>query len=645
MPRPTFNTTHLRLFWCLTWLLMTAGVQAQESATEKSYQQARRTLEAGIEALGGLEATAAIKRFSLIERGKAFDVFQSPAPNLRQAQAKDGAETLQRLFVDFANARLLHERGSSSPRYSWRLLTLINGDKGYRIDPWARTASLINAPSLNDFRAQFQNLPQFLLREVLTERAASLRWLGESEIDGRRHAAITFINRDNRQVTLYFDAQTKLLMRYEYLITDAVVGDTKTEFVYQGYRRLEQWHVPTGLVTRTGQHSASEVSYEIQINPALNESVFALPAELQIVTPAAAIPANRLSAIGKDVYLLENADNSFYNVLVVAFDEFLLVAEAPENRPHTGLSERVIATIKTKFPSKPIRYLTFSHHHMDHGCGVRAYIAEGTTILTTPGNKSFIETMAAAPFTLKPDALARAPRPPKVEIIANKKHVIRDAHHVVELYDIGPYWHANEEVMVYLPQEKLLFEGDLFTSGSGEDVAPAYDHPIFLAERIKELGLDVQHIAGVHGRLRPIADLHKAIEKRNHVTTQDNTATPPTSGTVREFCANIGPVSLTFDGATVAGRYRITVAPQPIDGTIKGSFKEGMLMQCGLIQKEPGASFSVSPLTSADLAHSSTITRIQATGSTVGKASKPSRSMKFRLNADAHSVVSGSKDH
>jgi glyoxylase-like metal-dependent hydrolase (beta-lactamase superfamily II) len=521
MLKPKLNSTHPLLFLCLlvlcsTWLLMTASAQAQESATEKSYQQARRTLAAGIEALGGLDAIATIQRVSLIERGKAFDVFQSPTPILGPAQAKDGADTLQRLFVDFGSARLLHERGSNSPRYAWRFLTLINADKGYRIDPWSRTAAPMKTPSLNDFRAQFQKLPQFLLREVLTERAASLRSLGESEIEGRRYAAITFIDRDNRQVTLYFDTQTKLLARSEYLITDAAVGDTKTESVYQGYRRLEKWQVPTGLVTRTGQHSVSEVSYEIQLDPPLPESLFALPAGLQLVTPVT-IPANRLTAIAKDVYLLENAENTSYNVLVVAFDEFLLVAEAPENRPHAGLSERIIAMIKAKLPGKPIRYLTFSHHHLDHGCGVRAYIAEGATILTTPGNQNFIETLAAAPFILKPDALARAPRLPKLEIIANKKHVIRDAHHVVELYDIGPYWHAREEVLVYLPQEKLLFEGDLFTSGSGEDVVPAYDHPIFLADRLKELGLDVQHIAGVHGRLRPVTDLYKAIEKRNRM--------------------------------------------------------------------------------------------------------------------------------
>jgi hypothetical protein len=119
---------------------------------------------------------------------------------------------------------------------------------------------------------------------------------------------------------------------------------------------------------------------------------------------------------------------------------------------------------------------------------------------------------------LKPDAFARAPQPLKIELIENKKRVIRDANHVVELYEIGPYWHANEEVLVYLPEEKLLFEGDLFTSGFGEDIGPAQDHPILLAEKIKQLGLDVQNILGVHGRLRPIADLYKAIEKRNRLS-------------------------------------------------------------------------------------------------------------------------------
>jgi hypothetical protein len=149
-----------------------------------------------------------------------------------------------------------------------------------------RTVSLINAPSLNDSRSQFQKLPQFLLHEVLTERAASLRSLVENETGGRRYEVITFIDREQRQVGLYFDAQTKLLSRYEYLLGDPALGDTKAELVYQSYREMGKLKVPTGISSRTGEHAASEATYEIQINPALAESQFALPDGFQMVRPA-----------------------------------------------------------------------------------------------------------------------------------------------------------------------------------------------------------------------------------------------------------------------------------------------------------------------------------------------------------------------
>lgn len=50
-----------------------------------------------------------------------------------------------------------------------------------------------------------------------------------------------------------------------------------------------------------------------------------------------------------------------------------------------------------------------------------------------------------------------------------------------------------------------------------------------------------------------------------------------TGSIVREFCTNVGPVILTFDGKSVTGQYRLVVTPQPRNGTIKGKFKEGFL--------------------------------------------------------------------
>jgi len=521
--KKTSEATRRGILLCLLLSLLSSadGLNAQErlSASERSYQRARRALEAGLKALGGLEAVSAIKSFSVVERRKGHDDFQNPTPGPPYGDYN----AVEKLMVDLTGSRLWHELEVTQPRYSWGSLTIINGNQGYRgyTNQWTRTATPFNAPSLDDHRHLFQKLPQFFLLDALRERAASLRWLGEGEEEGRKQEIITFIDRNNRQIAVYFDARDRLLTKYEYLFTDPAAGDARSEFIYRGYRDVGQFKVPTEMVNRVGLHAEHETRYEIQINPPLPASAFALPDNVQVVAQGAARRATpyTMTQIGKDVYLVENVGGG-YNVMVVAFDDFILVTEAPEDRPYAGLSERVIARIKETIPGKPIKYLVFSHHHVDHGCGARAYIAEGTTIITTPGNKRFIGAMAAAPFTLKPDALARAPRPPVIELMENKKHVIRDANHVVELYDIGPYWHANEEVLVYLPNEKLLFEGDLFTSGFGEDVGPAQDHPILLAEKIRELRLDVEKIAGVHGRLRPIADLRKSIEKRNRMSTK-----------------------------------------------------------------------------------------------------------------------------
>jgi|GEM_PF-421304 len=550
-----------------------SNAQPNLSASERSYQRARQVLETGIEALGGMEAIDAIKSFTIFEQQTRYDAFRNPTP----APPYDNYDVVEKLAVDFSKSRLAYEINQVQPHFVWRPLTIINGGEGYQAERWARWATRIQSPSLLNYRYLFQKLPQFLLRDALTERAASLRWLGHGETGGRQQEIITFVDGNNRQMALYFDARTRLLDRYEYLYADPIAGDTSSVFVYEGYRNLGRLKVPTGLINRVGRHAANRIRYEIEINPVLDDSRFALTESLSVVKPAAPRPAYTMTPIAPDVYVVENVANSFYNVLVVAFDKFILVAEAPEQVPQAGLSERVIAKIKETIPGKPIRYLTFSHHHVDHAGGARAYIAEGATIITTPGNRKFVESLASARFTLKPDDLARAPRRPLIDLVTNGKHVIRDDHHVVELYDIGPYWHAKEELLVYLPREKLLFEGDLFTSGFGDEVGPAKDSTFLLAEKIKKLGLDVQQIIGVHGRLRPIGDLNKAIERRNRMSAQGDAPAAASSVTVREFCTNVGPVTLSFDGAIVTGRYRLTVTPQPQDGTIKGDFKEGLV--------------------------------------------------------------------
>jgi glyoxylase-like metal-dependent hydrolase (beta-lactamase superfamily II) len=243
--------------------------------------------------------------------------------------------------------------------------------------------------------------------------------------------------------------------------------------------------------------------------------VFEPPADYA-QAPAVAPQSPIVTQIAKDVFLARSVENSG-NALFIALDEYILVVDAPQARLNVGGGERLIAKIKATVPGKPVKYLVLTSHSYDHMAGARGFIAEGATIVTTPGNRRFIEKLAAAPFTVTPDTLTRYPRPPRIETIKNKKHVFRDDSHLVELYDIGPGPTLNESIVVYLPREKLLYQTDLFNPGYVRTVVPAQVSAVHFAEKLRQLGLEVEKIAGGHGGIMTRADLQTALDKRRRL--------------------------------------------------------------------------------------------------------------------------------
>ena len=69
--------------------------------------------------------------------------------------------------------------------------------------------------------------------------------------------------------------------------------------------------------------------------------------------------------------------------------------------------------------------------------------------------------MAAAQYKAVPDRFSQSPRPVRIESFARKR-VITDGVRTVELHNSGRNPHTTENVVVYLPQEKILYQGDQF---------------------------------------------------------------------------------------------------------------------------------------------------------------------------------------
>jgi hypothetical protein len=144
--------------------------------------------------------------------------------------------------------------------------------------------------------------------------------------------------------------------------------------------------------------------------------------------------------------------------LVVEFADYLAVIEAAVSSAN---GERLVDTIKRRWPSKPIRYALVSHHHPHYVGGLRALIAEGATVVTTPGNEALVRQIAAYPFRLSPDRLARSPRALSIRTFDTRFELADKTNRLVAINIGERSQHTAEFAVFWLPEARLLFETEL----------------------------------------------------------------------------------------------------------------------------------------------------------------------------------------
>ena len=291
-----------------------------------------------------------------------------------------------------------------------------------------------------------------------------------------------------------------LVERIETLVDNPVLGDMPVEVTYSGYKDFAGVKFPTRIVQREGGHP----TLDLTITAVQPNGAAAL--EVRENAPPATAPSVRSESqkIGDGAWDLTAA--GLHSVLV-EFNDHLVVIEASNNDER---SNAVIAEVKRLVPNKPIRYLVNTHAHFDHSGGVRAFAAEGVTIITHEMNKPYFEKVYGNPHRINPDRLALSGKSAVIEGVADKR-VLTDGTRTVEIYHVRGNLHNDGLLMVYLPKEKVLIQADAFHPRPG---APPYPTPppftVNLFENIQRLKLDVAQVLHIHGGTDPIATVAKA---------------------------------------------------------------------------------------------------------------------------------------
>jgi glyoxylase-like metal-dependent hydrolase (beta-lactamase superfamily II) len=302
-------------------------------------------------------------------------------------------------------------------------------------------------------------------------------------VGGTKYRVVTFSGPGGAKVSGYIDAHD-LVERIDAWVDTPVLGDTPLDFVYSDYKDFDGKLFPAHIVQIEGAHPVLDIEVkDVKVN---------VPVNVQSVPAIGATQGTQSEKLGDGVYLITGG----YAVIAVDFTDHITLFESGQSETR---ALAVIAEAQRLIPGKPVRYVVNTHSHFDHAGGLRAFVAEGATILTYQSNQAYLRNVLARPHTINPDKAQGSSKKPVVEAVGEKK-VLTDGTHTVELYHLRNFGHHDGMLIAYFPREKVLFEADAYNPLPAGSPAPSPANPfnVSLLDNIRRLKLDVARIIPVH---------------------------------------------------------------------------------------------------------------------------------------------------
>ena len=349
-------------------------------------------------------------------------------------------------------------------------------------------------------------------------------------IGGVSYPAVNYKAASDQTFTVMFDPQTGLPARIRTMDIDNVYGDSTYDLVLSDWRAFGGIKVAASRQYQINGKTIIEVKItDAAFNAPVGAESFAIPAAAKATAakPATAgVPyqwvlrrqiigtyldsenltfdtrttsSMRLNEIAPGV---QQTGGGGANSLIVEMRDHLIVFDAPVT---DWFSNWVIKAAKEKYPGKPVKYLVLTHHHMDHTGGVRAYAAEGATIVVGQGSGAYFRKYLAAPFTLNPDLSSRdLSRTPVMEI-ADRQVFSDGKREVMAIVINNP--HAKGMMIGYVADARLAFVTDIWSPGRDPLPAKISSPLAALVTAVRQAGIAPTRFAGGHGSVGDYAPL------------------------------------------------------------------------------------------------------------------------------------------
>jgi glyoxylase-like metal-dependent hydrolase (beta-lactamase superfamily II) len=328
--------------------------------------------------------------------------------------------------------------------------------------------------------------------------------------------------------TLAVDGATALPLWVRWVAPHENLGELNLRAEFSAYAPVDGLMLPMSFNTVSDFKDTVQLRLHVD-RYVLNEAVedLAAPEAARSAPEPVRDYSVESEQVAPGVWLLSGTGGA--NSILLEFEDHLTLFEVPTSRAWT---QALIDEAHSVVQGKPVTEAIISHHHFDHTGGLRTAIAAGLTIIAQTGNLAWFEELARRPVEAFPDALSRNPQP--LETRAVDDHLrLSDAALTVDLYRVIANAHMAHGLMAYIPEHRLLIQGDLFDLNW-----EVYFWGRTYEDNVEHRNLDVERDVPVHGRVLPLSDVRARLREQTR--------------NAEELCASVDAAGLSRPGCPLA---------------------------------------------------------------------------------------------
>lgn len=205
----------------------------------------------------------------------------------------------------------------------------------------------------------------------------------------------------------------------------------------------------------------------------MNKSLIVLFLILPVLIFSQSDALNKITDAGNGIYFMYY-DSSNSKSTIVEFEDFVTLIEAPvkdqggnatELRDHSAGGEKILRTLKNKFPGKPLKYLLHSHWHAHSISTINPFLKAGVKVVTTELNysviKKFVDTAGIKNYK-------------ENLVFVSDSLEIRDGKNQITAYRFSkkdfPNVPTEDYLFFYLPEQNLMHCACMYNKWEGEPV-------------------------------------------------------------------------------------------------------------------------------------------------------------------------------